>query len=93
MSLYLVSCEFSSGSKGYPGFKEQLEVLGAVQILSHTWVVKHHQGKARKLTDFLHPYLENRDRLLVQEVTREAIGINLLIDDSRLIDLLGIARE
>ena len=91
MSLYLVSCEFSSGSKGYPGFKEQLEVLGAVQILSHTWLVKHHQGKAKKLADFLHPFLENGDRWLVQEVTKEAIGTNLLIDDSKLLDLLGSA--
>jgi hypothetical protein len=93
MSLYLVSCEFSSGSEGYPEFKEQLEVLGAVQILSRTWLVKHHQGKAKKLADFLHPFLENGDRLLVQEATKEAIGINLLVADSKLLDLLGIARE
>jgi hypothetical protein len=92
MSLYLVSCEFSSESEGYSKSKEQLEVLGAVQILSHTWLVKHHQGKAKKLTDFLHPYLDNGDRLLVQEVTKEAIGRNLLIGDSALRDLLGSAR-
>ena len=91
MSLYLVSCEFSSGNEEYPKFKEQLEVLGAVKILSHTWLVKHHQGKAKKLADFLHPFLENGDRWLVQEVTKEAIGTNLLIDDSKLLDLLGSA--
>jgi hypothetical protein len=68
MSLYLVSCEFSSGSEGYEKFNEQLGVLRAVQILNRTWLVKHTQGKAKKLRDFLNPYLDNGDRLLVQEV-------------------------
>jgi len=41
MSLYLVSCELSSGSEGYQKFQEQLDALRAVQILSHAWLVKH----------------------------------------------------
>ena len=57
MSLYLVSCELSSGSEGYKKFHEQLDALRAVQILSHAWLVKHNHGKAKKLTDFLHPYV------------------------------------
>jgi len=91
MSLYLVSCEFSSGSEGHEKFNEQLDGLRAVQTLSCAWFVKGHQGKAKKLTDFLHPYLNKGDHLLVQEVTKEAIGINLLIDDSAFRDLLGSA--
>ena len=91
MSLYLVSCEFSSGSEGHEKFNEQLDGLKAVQTLSCAWFVKAHQGKAKKLTDFLHPYLDNADHLLVQEVTKEAMGTNLLIDGSKLLDLLGSA--
>ena len=92
MSLYLVSCEFSSGSEGCQKFDEQLVTLSAVQILSCAWLVKYNQGKAKKLRDFLSPYLDTGDRLLVQEVTKEVIGTNLLIGDSALHDLLGSAR-
>ena len=92
MSLYLVSCEFSSGSEGYEKFNEQLGVLRAVQILNRRWLVRHNQGKAKKLRDFLNPYLDNGDRLLVQEVTTQAMGMNLLVDDSKLLDLLKFAK-
>lgn len=93
MSLYLVSCERYAESKQYQGFREELSRLKAVKVLRDSWLVRRDIGRAHELTGLLHQHLvEPNDRLLVHEVTRDSVGKDLLVGDSRFRSLLESAR-
>jgi hypothetical protein len=93
MSLYLVICERYAESKEYQGFKGELRKLKAVKVLRESWLVRQNTGRAQELTALLHQHLVlPNDRLLIQEVTRDSVGKDLLISDGRLRGLLKSAR-
>jgi hypothetical protein len=93
MALYLVSYDIAKeDSDEYKPLWEKLEELGATKILFSEWLVKGKTGQASDLYSELAPLLMKKDRLLVQEVTKDAQFDRLLIKDSEFEKLLKSAR-
>lgn len=69
-----------------------LEEIGAVKILYSEWVVIGDAGEASAIYDDIGPLTSADDRLLVQEVTKDAKWDKLLIDDEEFQELLRSAR-
>jgi CRISPR-associated endonuclease Cas2 len=93
MALYLVSYDIKSYDKDeYPKLWQTLETLGAVKILFSEWVIVENEGKATALYNQIAPCTIKSDRLLVQEITRDAYWDKLLISDDEFDMLLKNAR-
>jgi len=93
MALYLISYDIKSYDKDeYPNLWAKLEELGATKILFSEWVIVRNVGQSTAIYDAIAPCVIASDRLLVQELTKDATWDKLLITDDDFRDLLGNAR-
>jgi hypothetical protein len=93
MALYLISYDIASNDREeYPKLWETLEELGAVKILYSEWVLIEEVGKATAIYNEIAPCVRPSDRLLVQELTKDAHWDKLLISDESFQRLLSHAR-
>jgi hypothetical protein len=85
MALYLVSYDIAEKDRDeYTELWAALRNLKAVRILFSEWVVATaSDGVAQRIYDHLAPYIRQADRLLVQEMAREAIWDKLMISDEK----------
>jgi len=80
MALYLISYDINEKDAfEYQGLWDKLKSMGAIRILYSEWIVPG--TSAQNLYDQVAPLTQKKDRLLVQEVTREASWDQLLISD------------
>jgi hypothetical protein len=67
--------------------------MGAVKILYSEWLLPRPQlDQSMTIYNTIAPLLQDKDRLLVQEVTRHAVWSRALIRDETLQKLLAEAR-
>jgi NADPH-dependent 7-cyano-7-deazaguanine reductase QueF-like protein len=66
--------------------------MGATKILYSEWVITGDTGKASSVYGQIAPLTQQKDRLLLQKVTRDAQWDKLLIDDATFNNLLAYAR-
>jgi hypothetical protein len=93
MPLYLISYDIASyDRKEYLKLWEKLEELGAIKILYSEWVLVEGIGKATHIYEEIAPCVVLSDRLLVQELTKDASWDKLLISDENFRKLLSHAR-
>ena len=93
MALYLISYDIASYDKGeYPELWRKLEEIGATKILYSEWVVVDDVSKASTIYEQIAPCIRLSDRLLVQEVTKDAQWDKLLISDEAFNLILAYAR-
>jgi len=93
MALYLVSYDIAEeDSKEYQPLWKKLGELSAVKILLSEWAVIGKTGQATDLYNEIATLVRKKDRLLVQEITKDAQFDNLLIKDSEFQRLLKSAR-
>jgi hypothetical protein len=93
MALYLISYDIkSSDKKEYPALYAKLEELDATRILFSEWVAVADVGQATALYTEIAPCINLPDRLLVQELTKDAQWDKLLISDESFRKLLAHAR-
>jgi hypothetical protein len=93
MALYLISYDIvKKDAFEYGPLWAHLEKIGAVKILYSEWVVVRDAGEAEAIYDDIAPLTSLNDRLLVQEVTKDAKWDKLLIDDEEFQELLRSAR-
>jgi hypothetical protein len=71
---------------------QRLESLGATRILFSEWVVPGATGNASAIYCDIAPLTQEKDRLWVQEVLKDAQWDKLLISDQEFSDLLTHAR-
>jgi hypothetical protein len=94
MALYLISYDIKSyDKKEYPALYAKLEELGAVKILFSEWVLAADIGQASEIYAEIAPCIKLPDRLLVQELTKDAQWDKLLISDEAFRKLLTYARR
>lgn len=93
MALYLISYDISQKDEfEYQGLWDRLRKIGAVRILYSEWAVRDDVGRANALYRQLAPLTQQKDRLLVQELTKDAQWDKLLITDEAFRQLLAHAR-
>jgi hypothetical protein len=93
MALYLVSYDISEKDAfEYRPLWGLLKSMGAVKILYSEWVVKGAVGDASAIYARIAPLTQLKDRLLVQELTKDAQWDKLLITDDAFRQLLTHAR-
>jgi len=93
MALYLISYDIAEKDAfEYQGLWDKLEEIGATKILYSEWVVAGNTGQASAIYNKVAPLTKQSDRLLVQEVTKDAQWDKLLISDDDLRRLLTYAR-
>lgn len=93
MALYLVSYDIAEKDAfEYGPLWEKLEEIGATKILYSEWVVTGDTGEANKIYDKIAPLTQQKDRLLVQEITKDAFWDKLLISNDDFRELLSSAR-
>jgi hypothetical protein len=93
MALYLISYDISEKDAfEYDGLWSKLREIGATRILYSEWVVVSNSLSASDIYDEVAPKTQDKDRLLVQEVTDEAVWDKLLIDDVDFRAMLSKAR-
>ena len=93
MALYLISYDIAEKDEfEYEGLWNALKAIRAIRILYSEWVVVDNQGRAGAIYDSIAPKTQMKDRLLVQEILRDARWDKLLISDSDFQDLLRNAR-
>lgn len=92
MALYLISYDINEKDAfEYEGLWAKLREIGATRILYSEWVVKG--NSSHSIYDKVAVTIQDKDRLLVQEVTDDAIWDKLLISDSAFQKLLLSARS
>ena len=93
MALYLISDDINEKDAfEYDNLWSHLKEIGAVRILYSEWVVTGQKGEAATLYSDIAPLTQDKDRLLVQEITSDAAWDKLLITDEKWDALLGRAR-
>lgn len=93
MALYLISYDIASKDKfEYQPLWDKLEEMGAIKILYSEWLITAGLGKASEIYSQIAPLTMQTDRLLVQEVTKNALWDKLLISDEQFGRLLYYAR-
>lgn len=93
MALYLVSYDIAEKDAfEYEGLWDKLKELGAVRILYSEWALEADVNRADAIYKALAPKTQLKDRLLVQELTKDAAWDKLLITDSSFQTLLTVAR-
>ena len=93
MALYLISYDINDKDKfEYDGLWGKLEELGAVRILYSEWAIKSDTGMAGDIYQKVAAKVQLKDRLLVQELTSDAIWDKLLIPDDDYKALVNSAR-
>ena len=80
MGLYLISYDIAEKDAfEYEGLWGKLKSIGASKILYSEWVVVGND--ATELYDSLAPHIQEKDRLLVQELASNARWDKLMISD------------
>jgi hypothetical protein len=93
MALFLISYDIDQKDKQeYEPLWELLRNMGATKILYSEWIVTGNTGDAKDIYDRIMPILKLDDRLLVQEVCRNAGWDKLLIADDAFRTYLEYAR-
>lgn len=93
MALYLISYDISEKDAfEYQKLWDQLKRMGATRILYSEWVITGDVGKATSIYSTLAPLTQLKDRLLVQELTKDAQWDKLLISDDAFRQFLAYAR-
>jgi len=93
MALYLISYDITSYDRDeYPKLYQTLEEIGSTKILYSELVLVEDVGKATSIYNKIAPCVRPNDRLLVQEVTKDAYWDKLLISDEAFGSLLASAR-
>jgi hypothetical protein len=94
MALYLISYDIAENDAfEYKPLWDKLGQLGATRILYSEWVVSGEVGQAHGIYSAIAPLTQKKDRLLVQEVTKDAYWDKLLITDEQFNRLLADARR
>jgi hypothetical protein len=94
MALYLISYDINEKDAfEYDGLWQKLRELGAARILYSEWVINADTAKARAFYDEIAPKTQKKDRLLVQEITDDAVWDQLLISDENFRKWLAFARH
>jgi hypothetical protein len=89
MALYLVSYDIAEGDAfEYQPLWDHLRERKATKILYSEWVIKGEVGKAVEIYDDIAPLVQKKDRLLVQEIGKDASWDKLLISDEAFRELL-----
>jgi hypothetical protein len=82
MPLYLVSYDIAEKDAfEYDGLWAKLKELGAVRILYSEWILTADAGQSSSIYDHIAPNIQKKDKLLVQEVTNDAVWDQLMISD------------
>ena len=93
MALYLVSYDITEKDAfEYAGLWALLREMGAVKILYSEWVIAGDTGEATKIYNKIAPKTQMKDRLLVQELTKDARWDKLLISAELFSELIACAR-
>jgi hypothetical protein len=93
VALYLISYDINEEDGfDYDGLWDRLKKLGAVRILYSEWVMEDGIGQAGTIYHEIAPKVQEKDRLLVQEVADDAAWDKLLIPDRVFNKLLNAAR-
>jgi CRISPR/Cas system-associated endoribonuclease Cas2 len=93
MALYLISYDISEKDAfEYQPLWDKLKEMGAARILYSEWVITGDVGKARSIYDKIAPLTQMKDRLLIQELTKDAVWDKLLIRDDTFRKWLAHAR-
>lgn len=95
MALYMVSYDIDEEHREkYEPLWELLEKWGAEEVIFSQWVVKAPQASAQLMADEIDKAipLTGIDRLLVQEVGKDASWKNLKLSDFKFIEWLKMAR-
>ena len=93
MALYLISYDISEKDAfEYQALWDRLKSIGATRILYSEWVVTGDVGTAGSIYTQIAPLTQLKDRLLVQELTKDAQWDKLLIPDEAFRKLLALAR-
>jgi len=93
VALYLISYDINEKDAfEYDGLWAKLKELGAVRILYSEWVLQDAIGKASAIYHEIAPKTQKKDRLLVQEITNDAVWDKLLITDPAFQSLISSAR-
>ena len=89
MALYLISYDIiNKDAFEYEGLWAKLRSMGATKILYSEWVVAAGVGQAQAIYDKIAPLTSLNDRLLVQEILRDAVWDKLLISDDAFTDIV-----
>jgi CRISPR/Cas system-associated endoribonuclease Cas2 len=93
MALYLISYDINQKDAWeYDKLWAKLEKMGATKILYSEWAITGTIGQAAKIYGEIAPLTQDKDRLLVQELTKDALWDKLLISDGEWFELLEHAR-
>lgn len=94
MALYLISYDIAEKDRNeYQPLWDLLARWRAARVLYSEWVVVDEApGMAKQMADEIWKILQPQDRLLVQEVTRDAAWANLRVSDDTYIAWLGSCR-
>jgi hypothetical protein len=92
MALYLISYDINEKDQfEYEPLWGKLKEIGAARILYSEWIITGNDS-ARSIYDKLAPLTQLKDRLLVQEITKDAVWDKLLIQDDTFRKWLAYAR-
>lgn len=93
MALYLISYDISVKDEAeYQPLWDALKKMGAVKILYSEWAVVAAENAATSIYNSIAPLTKLPDRLLVQELGRNAAWDKLLISDETFRKLVASAR-
>ena len=93
MALYLISYDIAEKDAfEYGPLWEKLREIGATRILYSEWVVNGDAEQASAIYNLLAPLIQIKDRVLVQEVTKDAHWDKLLVSDEKFGSFLLNAR-
>jgi len=93
MALYLVSYDIAEKDAWeYQRLWDALENMGASKILYSEWVLTRDVDQAQEIYNQIAPLIQNKDRLLVQEIAKNAAWDKLMIADDNFYQWLEHAR-
>jgi hypothetical protein len=93
MALYLISYDIADKDAfEYQNLWNHLEEMGAIKILYSEWAIVQNTGQASSIYSEIAPLTLKTDRLLVQELTKDAYWDKLLIENDVFNQLLTNAR-
>ena len=93
MALYLISYDINEkDSFEYDALWQRLRELGAVRVLYSEWALEADVNQADTIYRQIAPLTQLKDRLLVQELTKDAVWDKLLVTDDSFRQLIATAR-
>jgi len=94
LALYLISYDINEKDAfEYEGLWKHLKAIGAAKILYSEWVVEGSTGTATAIYSDIAPLTQGKDRLLVQEIAKDAYWDKLLVKDEKFSEILEFARK